>query len=148
MRDTPIPILIDIGSIDYQEVFVLTVLIDQKVVDHATGFVGKTSILHLSRKKGSYIIGSYLLQKVHGLQPFYPKFSHVRDIEYSNRMAYSQMFVNNARIFYGHVVSRKFMHFSTQCDVSFSKRSCFHAYFPIATSSIIFTITFIAFSML
>lgn len=58
--------------------------------------------------------------------PLYPKFAHVRHVEDAHAVADGQMFVDDARIFNRHIISRKLVHLGTQRDMFFSKWSGFH----------------------
>ena len=60
------------------------------------------------------------------MRAFHPEFAHVRNIEYTNSIANSQMFVADATVFNRHIITCKFMHFCTQCNVYIGKCCCFH----------------------
>ena len=126
MSHTPVPVLFDIRCIDHQHVFLRFVCIHQQVVYNSSGFIRKTSVLHLARCKYSSVIGSHFLNKFECMRAFYPKFTHVRYIENTYRMADREMFINNSRIFNRHVVTRKLMHLGSECNMFLGKWSCFH----------------------
>ena len=66
------------------------------------------------------------------MRTFHPEFSHVRHIEDPHRMADRQVFINDSGIFNRHVVTCKFMHLGTECNVLLGKWSCFHKiYFKV-----------------
>ena len=126
MRHTPVPVLLDIGSVDNQQILLLFVLIDQQIVYNTAILIGKASVLYFTGRKGGHIVRSDFLQKVQSMRAFHPKLSHVGDIEYADALANGEMFVDDTGIFDRHIVSRKFVHLSAQRDVCFCKRSGFH----------------------
>ena len=126
MGHTPVPVLLYVGSIDNQQVFLGFILINKQVVHNASILVWKTGVLHLTGSKRRHIIRSHFLQKVRCMRTFHPKLSHVGDIEHTDTLTNSEMFIDDAGIFNRHIVSRKFVHLSPQRDMCFCKRSGFH----------------------
>ena len=126
MRHTPVPVLLYIGSIDNQQILLRLILIDEQVVHNTAILIGKASVLHFTGSKGCHIIRSNFLQKVQSVRTLHPKFSHMGDIEHAYTLANGEMLIDDTGIFDRHIVSRKFVHLSTQRDVCFCKRSGFH----------------------
>ena len=60
------------------------------------------------------------------MRTFHPKFSHVGDVKHTDTLTNSKMFINDTGLFDRHIVSRKFVHLSSQRDVRFCKWSGFH----------------------
>ena len=126
MGHTPVPVLLYVGSIDNQQVFLGFILINKQVVHNASILVWKTGVLHLTGSKRRHIIRSHFLQKVQCMRTFHPKLSHVGDIEHTHTIHNGHVFVDNTGVFDRHVETCKFMHFGTECNVHIGKRSCFH----------------------
>ena len=128
MGNAPVPVLFDVGGIHYQHVFVLSVIIDQQIVNDTARFIRETGILYFTGHQHGRVVGSHLLDEFEGMGTFYPEFSHVRDIEDTDRMAHSQVFIQDTGVFYRHVIAGKFMHFGTESDMFLGKGGCFHTY--------------------
>ena len=108
---TPQPIFFDIGCIDYHHVFLVFVVIQQKIIDDTSVFIQHAVILCFTYTCSKNIIRSYPLNKLGCFWSFHPKLAHMRHIKNANGIHHRQMFINNSGILDGHVVSRKFVHF-------------------------------------
>ena len=80
---TPSPVLIDIGRIYNQQIFLSAETIYQKVIHDTTRFIRETAILNLAIRESSHIVRSKLLYQFESFRAFYPKFTHVRNIKYT-----------------------------------------------------------------
>ena len=123
---TPVPVLLNIGSIHHKQVLLRLVVIDNEVVHNPPLFVGETAVLCLPEGKGSHVVRRNFLQERQSVRTFHPELAHVRNVEYPHGVAHRHVFIDDARIFDRHVVSRKLVHLSTQRDMFLSKRSCLH----------------------
>ena len=92
----PSPVLIDIGGIDDEEEVVLTHLIHQQVVDSSTILVAHHTIIDLTHRGTSNIVGEDMLNITLGILALNRYLTHVRDIEESHFLAYCRMLRGDA----------------------------------------------------
>ena len=122
----PRPVLVDVGGVHHQQVLLGLILVDQQVVHNAPLLVGQAGVLHAAGGEGGHVVRGDFLQEGQRLRPFDPELAHVRHVEHAHGVAHRQVLVDDARVLYGHVVSRKFVHLGTQRDVFLGKWCGFH----------------------
>ena len=126
MAHAPIPILVDITSIDYQEVFFRFIMVDQQVVHDTSLVIREASILSLANRQHGSVVRSDALDESQRVRAFYPELTHVGNIEHTDAVHNGHVFVDNTGVLDRHVETCKFMHFGSECNVHVGKRSCFH----------------------
>ena len=121
------PVLVGVGRIDTEHVFLVRELVDQNVVHDAAPSVGHAGVLHLARKEFGHVVGGDALQQIERLGALDPDFAHVAHVEDARALTHGEVFVVDAREFDGHVVSREFGHLRAGRDVILVKSGGFHS---------------------
>ena len=121
-----IPVLLDIGGIDNQEIGLAVDAVCQKVVHDTALSVGEAVVLNLAGIEDRGVIGRHVLNESEGIGSLDPELSHVRNIEDADSFAHSLVFLVDTYIFHRHVVSGKGHHLGAQSDVLLSKSCGFH----------------------
>ena len=124
--DDMVPILVDIGRIDYEQISFGIDPVNQQVVHDTALVIRKASILSFADRQHGSVVRGNALDKSQRIRTFYPKLAHVGDIEHTHTIHNGHVFVDNTGVFDRHVETCKFMHFGTECNVHIGKRSCFH----------------------
>ena len=122
------PILVRVGSIDYQQKGFSVDAVNQNVINNTATTIWKAGVLDFAVIKSCYIVRSDMLQKVNCAWAFDPNLAHVTDIEYTGLFANRVMFIIDTAELDRHVVSRKFCHAGTVFDMILGKRSGFHMF--------------------
>ena len=123
------PVLVGVGRIDTEHVFLVRELVDQNVVHDAAPSVGHAGVLHLARKEFGHVVGGDALQQIERLGALDPDFAHVAHVEDAGAFAHAEVLVVDAREFDRHVVSREFGHLGPRVDVVLGEYGGFHSLF-------------------
>ena len=113
----PSHVLVDVGSIDNEEVVVLAHGVNQEVVDGATVGVKHHAILDAAHSHLGDVVGEDIVHKLLRLGASNVHFAHVRDVEDANCVAHCIVFLYYAGILDGHVKTAKGAHQGTQGNV-------------------------------
>ena len=122
------PILVRVGSVDYQQKGFGIDAVNQNVIDNTSTTIRQAGVLYLAIVERCYIVRGDMLQKINGTRTFDPNLAHVADIEYTGLFSNRVVFIVDAAELNGHVVSRKFCHAGTVFDMILGKRGGFHMF--------------------
>ena len=121
-----LPVLLDVGGVDTQHIFLGAETVDQNIVYDAAAAVGHGRILHLAVVKLRYVVRGDVLQQGRSLVSLDPYLAHVAYVEHAGLLAHGHVLVIYARELDGHVVTRKLGHLGAVCDVILGESCGFH----------------------
>ena len=120
------PILVDVGSIDHQQIGQLVNAIDQNIIDDTAFAIRQARVLHLAVEEFRHVVRGDTLQEGESLRALDPDLAHMAHVKDTHAVANGSVLVVNARKLDGHIVTRKLGHLGTCCDVILGERSDFH----------------------
>src|SRR5260221_3266613 len=123
----PFPIPFYIGWIDHQNIrFVFFEAVDDEVVHDAAFFIGQGAVLGLTWGELRSIICRDALDKVECVFSFYDELAHMAYVEDTRVGADGLVFVVDAGVADGHVITCKFCHLSAKCEAFARERTALH----------------------
>ncbi len=117
-----LPVLLAVGGVDHQEIFILDEVIEKRVINGPTGFVGDDCVLctPLSDVEGFSVIGQNMLKELHCPCAAHDESAHVGDIEEPCPLPGGQVLLHNApSVPQRHLPACEFHHLGVQGHVSF-----------------------------
>ena len=117
----PSDILVDVGSVDYEEVLVVVHLVDEQVIYSAAVFVAHHAVENLAVGRACHVANEYVHDILESLRAFDSHLAHVADIKHTHCVAHCVVFLGDSAVLYGHVETAEGFHLRTQFDMTVIK---------------------------
>lgn len=125
MMMNPAKILVDFRGVDDEQIFVVSEMINDQIVDHAAAFIQQKSVLAFANGDLFDVVGEEMVQPRFGLRATDEKFAHVRNIKDADCVANGVVLVHNRVVLDGHHPAAEFDHFSAEANVFVVERGFF-----------------------
>ena len=124
--DQMVPVFLDVGRVDDEQVGLGVDPVDQNVVDDAAPAVRQAGILYLAVVQRGRVVAADVAQQVERPRPLDPDLAHVAHVEHAGTGAHGRVLVVDPGEFDRHVVAGEPGHPRAVSDMIRSKGSRFH----------------------
>ena len=121
-----VPVFLDVGRVDDEQVGLGVDPVDQNVVDDAAPAVRQAGILYLAVVQRGRVVAADVAQQVERSRPLDPDLAHVAHVEHAGTGAHGRVLVVDPGEFDRHVVAGEPGHPRAVSDMIRSKGSRFH----------------------